>query len=61
MVYEYEVKTTVVKRITVCHRVLASAKALAIDLAFHGKAKRANRDERIVEGPNHITKKVRAQ
>lgn len=58
---EYEVKTTVVKRFTVRHRVFAAAKAQAIDLVIQGKGQRVDRREKVVEKPNHSAKKVRTQ
>ncbi len=59
---EWEVRSTLVKRITVHHRVFAPSKAEAIDLVMLGKGERVGRrDERNVEKPSHSVKKVRTQ
>lgn len=58
---EWEVKTTLVKRSTVRHRVFAPSKARAIDLVIQGKGERISRDEKFVEKPSHSAKKVRTQ
>ncbi len=56
---QYEVKTTLVKRFTVRHRVFAASKAQAIDLVIQGKGERVARDEKFVEKPTHSAKKAR--
>lgn len=58
---EWEVKTTVVKRLTVYHRVFADSKAEAIDLVVSGRGERSGRDERIVERPNYSGKRVKSR
>lgn len=56
---EWEVRTSLVKRFTVKHRVYAASKARAVDLVIAGKGQRVHRDEKLVEKPNHTAKKVR--
>lgn len=56
---EYEVKSTMVKRIDVRHRVFTDSKARAIDLVLLGKGERVSREERFVEKTKHTAKKVR--
>ena len=59
---EYEVRTTVVKRTTVRHRVFADTKAEAIALVIRGKGERLDRpDVKVVEGPSQSAKKVRTR
>lgn len=59
---QYEVRTTVVKRITVTHRVFATSKAQAVDLVIGGKGERVGRVVvNIIEKPSHRTKKVRTK
>ncbi len=54
---EYEVKSTLVKRITVHHRVFAASKAEAISLVMLDRGERISRDEKVVEKLSHTTKK----
>ena len=58
MMDEYEVTSTVVKRIVVRHRVFAPSKALALDLVLLGKGQRVDRDTKRVEGPKHTVKRI---
>lgn len=53
---EYEVKSTLVKRITVHHRVFAESKAEAIALVMRDQGERVSRDEKVVEKLSHTTK-----
>ena len=59
MVEEYEVKSTLVKRITVRHRVFAGSKAQAEALVKSGKGERVDRQEKLLEKPSFSAKKVR--
>lgn len=53
---EYEVKSTLVKRITVCHRVFAETKAEAVELVMRDQGERISRDEKIVARLSHTAK-----
>ncbi len=56
----YEVKTSVVRRITVCHHVFADSSTEAIHLVFTGRGERIGRaEERWVEKPSHNARLVR--
>lgn len=59
MMDEYEVKSTLVKRITVRHRVFAESGGCAVELVVQGKGEKIDREERVVEKPRHSAKKVR--
>lgn len=54
---EYEIRSTLVKRITVHHRVFAESKAQAIDLVIQGKAERVDREERFLDKPTYSAKR----
>jgi len=54
---EYEVKSTLVKRVTVLHRVFAESKAEAISLVMQDRGERISRDEKVVEKLSHTTKR----
>ncbi len=56
---EYEVKSTLVERIVVHHRVFAESKAEAINLVMQDRGERISRDKKVVEKQSHTVKKVR--
>lgn len=53
---EWEVKSTLVKRVTVRHRVFAETKAEAVALVMQDQGERVGRDEKVVEKLSHTTK-----
>lgn len=58
----YEVRTSMVKRITVWHRVFTTGGAEAISLVLAGKAERLGRAvEKIIERPSHDAQRAKEQ
>ena len=53
---EYEVKSTLIKRITVHHRVFAESKVEAIALVMWDRGERVGHDEKVVEKLSHTAR-----